>query len=527
MANIATCPKCAKQLGLPADVAMTDRAECPECQAVFSLSQTVQISLPVARILDPAESPRTAAEVSQPTLNSDTPAALASNTAPLKSWEERLKNALAKDSSDDAATSDDGEAGAVSSIAEDSSPPPSFEFELDLRTPADLEKDHPQVPAASKTLADFAAAVEIPAVSEKIPRTKLLNESKVADTVNVTSEPTVAEYLPAKVEEETTELAELAVRTVPQRQVARRGFPKVAAFAVGPIVGGLLGLYGLLWLQGAKADYLGLARVLPASMLPAGLGGSSGDSPIAEAISPEGRLDDEEDASLLATGLAAPELMAQSREPHAPMKLDASVQPASAAQRLAPAASMVRVSVDEFSALVNAAATALPEFLAADLATPESIRSKGQAYMALCRLAEHFDFAQQLGLAPSVQAKVRQALQLYESATSQAKHRQELSHIASRWWEYEQRPSAGIFLTGQVQKTQPAGTGMLCWVKLSEQSPTAETAEAIPVMFNHQRYQTGDQIGVVGSVISSPSEVFSGLSVRRVVRASYDFQLGI
>ncbi len=38
MAKIATCPKCAKQLGLPASIAATDRAECPECRAVFSLS---------------------------------------------------------------------------------------------------------------------------------------------------------------------------------------------------------------------------------------------------------------------------------------------------------------------------------------------------------------------------------------------------------------------------------------------------------------------------------------------------------
>jgi len=141
--------------------------------------------------------------------------------------------------------------------------------------------------------------------------------------------------------------------------------------------------------------------------------------------------------------------------------------------------------------------------------------------MALCRLAEHFDFANQPGLAPPIQAKAKQAAQLFGQVTYKANVREDLAHIAGRWWEYQQRPSDGIFLAGWVQKTQPAGNRTLCWVKLNEQS----TVAAIPVLIDEQRYQTGDPIGVVGSVVSNPSELPPGFSGQQVVGAEYVFGL--
>ena len=168
MAIIASCPKCAKQLGLPEEFESTDRAECPECRAVFSLSETVQITLPVVRMLDPSEEPAPpsmATDDAQPHNPDDATDDLASNTAPLKSWEERLKNALALDCSSDT-VADSPETSDVGG-GESATPrqPPSFDFDLDP-TPAtamdpaqptgNLESpEEPPTPPTSSTIEEI------------------------------------------------------------------------------------------------------------------------------------------------------------------------------------------------------------------------------------------------------------------------------------------------------------------------------------------------------------------------------------
>ena len=538
MAKIATCPQCAKQLGLPATIAITDRVECPECGAVFALRETVQIALPVARVLDACEPPLAAASSPMTELLSERPLRLAESdsktldglpaspesglpaplksgsTAPLRSWEERLKKALAKGSSDNLAVSGNDSAS---------------------------------------TLDAHATSYDMAERDQNCETVELSATQKGADTFRGISETTVVDELGKKVElspevdAAADERVEVVVPRSPRGRSAGRALPKIAALAVGPVAGSLLGLYGLLWLQGAKADYLGLARVLPASMLPSGLppgqlsemGGASEDSSLAESLLAADRREQEKNSALAADR----ELTAKSQGSSSPMKRDPSVLPASAAGPLTPmrgiastssaggaiaggliaGGSTARVKSDQFSALVDEAAAALPEFFVGDLSTPDSVRRKGQAYMAFCRLAEHFDFAQQPGLTPAVEVKARQARQLYRSATGRANYRQELSHIASRWWGYPQRPNSGIFLAGQVEETQPTRTGALCWVKLSDYS----VAEAIPVLLKHRGLVIGDQVGVVGSVISSPSELLAGwdANVKKIVVAQYDYPL--
>ncbi len=495
----------------------------------------MQISLPVVRVLGPAEQPAAAASASVDEVKRNAPEALASNMAPLKSWEERLRNALALDGTSDEVASENDDTVAVenkslSQILTPSTPgpppgpfpknegeglgpetpvakkatsssSPSFDFELDPSPSAvvkskqkKLDLDFPKpLPQATPKVSHK------PTTERASTSSKTLAEFAPGELASVG--PTEA-TLPAKPEH--AERAEVKVQPFAQRRVARSGFPKVAALAVGPVLGGVLGLYGLLWLGGAKADYVGLAQVLPASLLPVGFGEpSSGEvrdvAPLAEASSPG--------------------LMAKLREQPAAMKRDDAVKPASATEPVPPVISSVRIKADEFGALVDAAEAALPEFVAGDLSTNESVKRKGQAYMALCRLAEQIDFAQQLGLAPAVQAKASQALQIYQRTASQADLSHDLAHIAGRWWEYDKRPSPGIFLSGEVQETQPVGSGMLCWVKLSEQS----TVPAIPIWFKHDRYQTGDRIGIVGSVVTDPDNIPQGFSGNQVVIAGYSF----
>ena len=536
MANIATCPKCAKQLGLPASITATDRAECPECHAIFSLSETVQISLPVVRVLDPAEQPATSAsslpvDVKEVDGKENVSEALASNAAPIKSWEERLKNALALDGSDDAGTPEtkvpakEVTQESIASVVKKKAPSqaPSFDFDLEPAPSEGIESKpivrEMKARGPAKTLADFAPHDEASSPSSpragagaglmaKLPDVDLPKVDLPKVDLYEKSEATVERA--STVVRSATKKAETSVQDVVQavsrRRVERSSLPKIAALATGPVLGGILGLYGLLWVQGEKADFVGLSRVLPASLLPQGFGHVGNPAP------------DE----LASAGGAPKTLMAKLQEhPPTGMKHDRKVLPASASEPVLPALPPIRIDAEEFSVLLDAAQAALPEFVVGDLSTPGAIKRKGQAYMAFCRLAEHFDFARQSGLAPGVLADVEQARQLYQQAAEQAEVRQDLAHIAGRWWEYEKRPSHGIFLVGEVEETLPAGDGTLCWVK-----PGGDmTAPAIPVWLTHGRYKAGDQIGVVGSVISDAGDLPPGFSGRQAVGASYDFAL--
>lgn len=528
MANIATCPKCAKQLGMPTEFAVTDRAECPECHETFLLNETVQIPLPVARILEPEEQPTVenslAMEVSKFESLAPADEALASiESAPLPSWEERLKKALALDTSNDEplavteATKEDEPAAAET---------PSFEFELDSQPVVD---DQPAPKPFKLDLPDTFAQPDRKTGAKPTdnPAGEPINESgemavevsyeapayeppkTLADFAATASAPT-ASALAATIEQPVVKDAEPKLPdepqppTVKQRRIVRQGFPKVAAFAVGPVVGTLLGLYGLLWLQGPAADHLGLAKVLPASMVPA--------CDIAEADGAE------KEEGLL----ASPRSERQIPKPLAPIKRDIEIQAVSASQPLT-AASSSRITASEFIQLVNAAQPELLNFVASDFSSPEMIERKGQAYMAFCRLAERFAFAKQPGLAPAVQVKAKEAARIFGQVTYQASARRDLARVAQRWWEYEQRPSKGIFLAGWVQSTQPVEGGTLCWISLSEQA----SAGPIPVLLKHERYQTGDQIGVVGSVAVDLSSSFAKLPgiEGKMVDALYDYKL--
>ncbi len=543
MANIATCPKCAKQLGLPATIAATDRAECPECRAIFSLSETVQISLPVARVLDPSEQPATSPATDDvlPKLSESAADTLADTAAPTKSWEERLKNALALDSSEDQTESiapKDDEVAAPMAEKATPSKTPSFEFELEpapavvaktkateskspeskVTTPkqATLGFESPGFPPHSpqkvspnsiaerassptKTLAEFATGNLASAGEDTTsPAEALLNPELLKSG------------LPKQTDLVATKNSEVTVAIAPVRRATRSRLPKVAALLVaGPVIGSLLGLYGLLWVQGEQADFFGLARMLPATLLPDDFGKSDGNG--------------EQGAARLAAA-TTPDMPEQATEPlTAPLevKRDVAVQPALATGLVSSLRSTVRIDASRFDALVEAAEVALPEFVAGDLSESESIKRKGQAYMALCRLAEHFDFAQQAALAPAARAKAHRASRLFQRIANQADVRQDLAQIAGRWWEYDQRPSPGIFLAGKVRRVEPAGADSIGWVKMGEQS----TVPAIPVWFRRERYQSGDHIGVVGSVISSPSDLPPDFSGGQVVAVAYSFEL--
>ncbi len=559
MARIATCPKCAKQLGLPESIEATDRAECPECRALFSLSEAIQIALPVARIIDFNESVPTTSETTKreavqrsPNIvrkasSKETPAGMesqervepASDAAPIKSWEERLKKALALDDSDDEQSPAREELSEASEAApKESSPssPPSFEIDLDLDPPKQTESPKPSLnlgypgtavgketkqasqttersPAGqvteqigkkssggTKTLGDFATSATKRAAAKVTDATS----STVESVSNVAQ--TLSDNAARRVKTQLSALPQVAEQAVQSRRNARSGFPKFAAFAIGPVVGSLLGLYGLLLWQGKKADYVGLSNVLPEALLPGEREGEIASAvPAAEGNAPEV----EEAQGAKKSGIENPIIR------------DGEVQTASAEQPVPTISPQVRVSAQQFITLVDEASAAVPDFVAGDLTTPESVRRKGQAYMKLCALAEQFDFAKQLGLAPPLQTKATQAEQLFEQLTGSAQVREELAHIASRWWEYEKRPNFGIFFSGRIHRSQASEAGQLCWIQLSANSPT----ELVPVWMKQGSFQKGEPVAVVGRVLSDSNDLPRGFSGKQLVGAELVFPL--
>ncbi len=521
MADIATCPKCGKQLGLPPSTDATDRVECPECHAIFPLAETVQITLPVARLLPAEESQFDPPELSgnaqdtEPTSTSAAPIETADDhcgDTPQPSWEERLKRALALDCSEDAApdeainSSADEQDGSIPDKIE-ATASPTFDFQLDPPPAAEpfapdefevaapvprpdtiaARPTEPATPSAKqpvKTLADFAASAVSAATEETPP-----SPESTTITTSASADSSVEVATPKKANAQ-------------GRRKASRGFPKIAAFVVGPIAGSVLGLYGLLWLQGEQGDHLGLSRVLPTAMLPASFR----------------QTDDQVEVVATDTDATIEEQLAKQDGPDSPsqeIKQDSSVQLASATRHLSPP----RISASQFLELVDAAAQAVPEFVGSEMTSQGSVKRKGQAYMKICQLAEHFDFIQQLGLAPAVDAQTRAATRLMQDLLADDSAREELAHIASRWWEYDKRPNAGIVFVGQVQRTESTDVGTLCWLQLGETTPT------IPVLVSDDGFRTGDRVGIVGRVIAAPGGLPQDFTGTQVVSPWHDFAL--
>lgn len=525
MADIATCPKCAKQIGLPPTADVTDRVECPECRAVFSMAETVPITLPVARLMPPEElvaevpeTPEPQTEVvpttATPTESEACDSAEAARSA--QSWEERLKRALALDASEEAEPPSTETTASTEEEVVEPAASPSFEFQLDpppkieepesgKPEPAKLELELPEflpkfqaapptVPeqesepskAPVKTLADFAASAV----------------KSAADTTASVSSKAINTLAEATRDDEQADASETRKpTTTANRRVARRGFPKVAAFVAGPIAGSLLGLYGLLWLQGEKGDHLGLSHVLPAKVLPASFGQSSTATALAE--SEESSLQQPANDSI--------------EDGSDRMIQDDAIKLASATRSVR----SPRISASQFVDLVEGAENAMPAFLANEMTSQESIKLKGKAYMAICQLSEHFDFARQPALSPAIQHKVHVAKKLFVDATTDDRNRKDLAHIAGQWWRYDKRNNAGIFFTGQVQQVNPTDEGAICWVQLGD--PT--TTQSIPVWVEENQFQSGDRVGVVGRLITEPSELPREFTDTQIVRMAHGFVL--
>ena len=585
MASIATCPQCARQLAVPEDATSTDHAECPLCQATFLLANIVRMSVPPARIISNADTPESAPSSAIPTLaelqaDASSVQELASKqeesvevsseasteepvdeivvpepTSPesasldsLPSWEARLKRAIEADASEMSSA-----ISSEQSLTEEAQTEPELEKEVMSEaetyaptSPASFEQpdfDQHLDTTEPETYSPESIDQSTEEQSSETPESSRLHETFEADI----DEP----ELPARRTDISAEDAHAALNvdllTNNRRHSQKRSWVKIAAATVTTgVVGSFLGLYTLLWLQGPQADYLGLASILPAAMLPTAETTLSEQSLAASSIPPTApleqpqtetapttnTLDDTQLADETPTVQPTESPLAATPLPSNDIQQDSAVQPATveqpipqppATEKIAVEPPQPSISAEQFTQLVAEADASQAQFLAGDFSTPQSTARKGRAYMTLCQLAENFDFTHQAGLPPALQAEVATAGNIFDQLFNNPEAQSDLAKITSSWWGHSKRSNQGIFFTGIVQDAQPLGSKTFCVIKPGGQNALT----TIPVLVDQTTVEVGSRIGVVGQIITQQDRqlVDLGLSVPQLVVSQYDSML--
>ena len=522
MASIATCPQCARQLALPESATSADHAECPLCAATFSLANVVQLAIPPARIICLGEStaepvstefdnmpvelePNEVETAAEPTAEVSTDPALTS----LPSWEARLKRAIEEESTELSSAADDPTKtftpSSDTTITASQFDQEDFDFEVENN---DVDPYQPESPEPETYAPEPEVVAEDNASIEAEPEQQF--EPEIEPPEQVVATPSVSAEAPTS-----DDHAALAAKlhTTSRKRSSGRSWLTVAVLMIcTSVVGTFLGLVALIWLRGPSADFVGLANYLPEAMLPAS-SQSSEDFVIVPPTEPSNSLTQQssppaEEQSQPTDTLPAVDQLAESTAPADEGILqDPEVQPATSEQPLADPPAEPSIPLNQFSQLVSLANGAYPHFIESDLANHTA--TKGQAYMAMCKLAEQFDFVHHQGLPPEAQTEVQSGQALFQQLFNNSDINNDLAKVASLWWEHQGRANQGILLTGTVQDTQPIQGGSLCHLVPGGNQALA----AIPVLINRPNVAVGSRLGIVGRILPQDDPALAGLGV--------------
>jgi hypothetical protein len=527
MAKLATCPGCTTQLALPEDATLSDRARCPRCHEEFLLMETVQFSIPTAEILpsaepqtfnptdtlnptsytpthdpytpadaayqSPASNYESASESIQSTPEPEPAAEQPSASATLSDWEARLKRAIA--------------GGADETTIRDATNRPSFEL-----THLTKPESRPVEPVAYEA-EDYSVpdADLIPATpSAEIPNDwsaeRSYSEEDEEPTVKFAGDQTISS-LSSIPQPDDDEKSSPAVRTdtTPSLKKRKRSLLRTLASASLGVVGIPLGLYALLWLRGPEGDMLHVAQYLPSFMLPSGFDEPEFDhSPtlLVEESAQDDTAERGETEQAISNESPNETPYEEVADAEPIIHEDAAVAPASAELPTYQGPTFEAVEPAEFSELLLAAQQTAPQLSEGDLETKESVASKGQAYMALARLADKMSFLSQSLPTTAGIASAQAAENLFETMLSNSIVQRDIPQIALRWWQYADRPSRGIVLVGEVKRLRSTDAGTIAYLSLGVDSVTPD----IPVLMWRADYQEGDMIGIAGSIEPNPAE---------------------
>ncbi|RIK85205.1 MAG: hypothetical protein DCC67_04315 [Planctomycetota bacterium] len=330
----------------------------------------------------------------------------------------------------------------------------------------------------------------------------------------------------------------------------------LAAAMVGVAL--LLLNYGLLWLRGPAGDFLAMARWLPAAAVPAAapaaVASAGENAPQAPARSPAitaaARLaasttpPPQNDDGAPAAADESQQRAADSRSHTAaarPPRRDPAVSPATATEPAGGVASAsLRVEVNwpttpvvgdlrgvklytvaEIKAVAAGVDSAHRQFLAGDLAHPESRSVMGQAYMDVCALAERFTLADPEGYSNELVTEQLVAKEVFRGMAGDPQRRSDLQVVSARWLQHERRPNQGIVLLGRVSDMRPQGR----WTEYIVDVGSGDAAEQCLVLLDRIRFPIGAELAVAGVIIAQPQQRLAGYQgdAEQVVVAGFAF----
>lgn len=507
MAKLATCPGCTTQLALPEEATLSDRARCPRCHEEFLLMETVQFSIPTAEILTPGELDTFGPSE---TASSASYSPVSSSSATLAAEDELI---------DQVSTPEYGANTETGDLASEPLPQPSiatlsdWEARLKRAIAGDLGRDEPSV-RQTEPVTDEPRDFDVPEedlqpdpIQELSPKQNHWNPETFYREEELTTTSAGDLTVVDDIESAYPHIADehqipVAVRIDSSTRVRGRRSPlRTLIYAsLGGVVGIPLGLYTLLWLRGPAGDMLHIAKHLPSFMLPAEFSPAEHnfEEQIVQQTESPSNIEVEEQPTVTHENPADFEPIATS-EPL--VREDSEVAQASAALPVYQGPTFALVDPAEFKSLLTSAQQDVSDLALGDLKSKESVASKGRAYMSLARLADKMSFLSQ-SLTPGDAVNAKAAEELMQTAVSDPITRRDLPQIALRWWQYADRPSAGIVLVGEVKRLQTTDAGTIAYLSFGDDTVTPD----IPVLMWRTDCQPGDFVGVAGSIESDLKE---------------------
>lgn len=548
MAQVAVCPQCAAQLVLTGEVPPGADASCPICDARFDVTRVTVRKLPealfVARRADPLPTPadpgdlasRETLEMIDPGKTVELPArptvpgrGEATPRGALSSWQSRLEPHGGAEAGDPA------ESGATLSGASLESLLSAFRTPVGPPAPTHLDADQPEPTEAGY---DDGYGVEAP----DHPLGARL-DAEVGDPSDpdgdaglrpVGAGPLAREFhfdLHRPADESTRFEPGLLEGDGPSRTrlVRRRRSRSVLGQLIGVVAGGALGLsagyLALLWIGGPARDALGIAKHLPAYLLPASFAGrgASQSSLVVADLAPAGGQSSAEPAAT-PTPLVDPAVEAAAFESPS----DTGLPAAEAPEPSPPLGSLMGAPTygpDDISALLAQADSARAVMATKSLSEPAAAAELGSAYAKLCQLAQTLTFLEPGEIGSATDMRSMEAQDVFRRLFFSAHARTDASQIAARWMGWTKRPHGGVFFVGTPGAPRFTGSLYETPVTLAGGGPVTVLS---PRPLAPDVPRTSDSFAVVGCVVEEPAKRVRGYTgdAPRAVWVGYVLPLG-
>jgi TPR repeat protein len=164
--------------------------------------------------------------------------------------------------------------------------------------------------------------------------------------------------------------------------------------------------------------------------------------------------------------------------------------------------------LNDVTAALDAAEAALAGLVTGRLVDGKEVaRAKGFSYVVMCDLAQKWVFAQ-AGRPDQESSMVREKVaEFYKRTLGDAKTRDEVAEITSKWLGFAKRPNGGVFFAGKLAHVQRGDVVTECGVELSD---GRLVAVILPAAAGRTTANVTSLVGVIGWIAERPTEQVVG-----------------